>query len=122
MSSTKPDLSSLKRSMSPSAWATRADWVATNSSRAFKLVKGELVFFVIVKEVGSRGEEKEEGGGDSEDECGQRGTVVDNTTQWSSKTVVQLIGLHHTSSGKKNVRQDTCILHYAFCISVDRGG
>ena len=98
-----------------------------NSSSAFKLVKGELVLFVIVEEVGSRGEEKEEGGGDSEDKCGQSGIVVDNTTQWSSKTVLQLIGLHHTSSShpssekKKNVRQDTCILHYALCISVDRG-
>ena len=33
-----------------------------NSSSALKLVKGELGIFVIVKEVGSRGEEKEEGG------------------------------------------------------------
>ena len=73
-----------------------------NSSSAFKLVKGELTFFVIVKEVGSRGEEKEEGGGDSEDKCGQSGTVVDNTTQWSSKTFVQLIGLHHTSSSHRS--------------------
>ena len=48
-----------------------------NSSSAFKLVKGELVLFVIIEEVGSRGEEKEEGGGDSEDKCGQSGIVVD---------------------------------------------
>ena len=93
-----------------------------SSSSALKLVEGELVIFVIVKEVGSRGEEKEEGGGDSEDECGQRGTVVDNTTQWPSKTVVRLIGLHHTSSshpssGKKkkstsrHVYPPLCILH-----------
>ena len=53
-----------------------------NSSRTFELVKGELVICVIVKEVESRGEEKEEGGGTrttmwSEWYCrGQHNTVV----------------------------------------------
>ena len=96
-----------------------------NSSRTFELVKGELVICVIVKEVESRGEEKEEGGGLGR-QCGQSGIVVDNTTQWSSKTVVQLIGLHHTSSShpssqKKKTYVKTrvsSIMHYALALIV----
>ena len=51
-----------------------------NSSSAFELVKGELVIYVIVKEVGSRGEDKEEEGGET-----RKTNVVRVVLSWTTQ-------------------------------------